>query len=151
MSRKLAKRELDISQVVFSDKSAKAMSSVLGIKPEQRDGFRSAYRLLPLSQVKECIDMAYRLSLDGMDGVEAWLERYIRLAQRELPKWARKNSKQYIVRTHVALNGGSRERITDVLFEFKGFIYAVFCRALIEYYNEVKNGSSAANTGKSDS
>jgi len=140
MAKEVVKRKLDVSEVVFSDKSAQVMSSVLGIKPAQRNGFRAAYKLLPLSRAKECIDMAYQISLDGMDGVEVWIDRYAGLAQKHLPKWARKNSKDYLAQTYTVLQQGDRGAINTLLLEFRGFIYAVFCRALLQNYEEVKNG-----------
>jgi hypothetical protein len=138
VKKDLTRREKGLGGIVFSDKAAQSMASVLGIKPDQRDGFRSAYKLLPLNRAKDCIDMAYHLSLDEMDGVQSWLERYEKLAKTLLPRWARKNSENYVIRTHIALRSGNKGELREVLFEFKGFTYAVFCRALIEQYNNIK-------------
>ena len=138
MKKELIRREKGLGGIVFSDKASQSMASVLGIKPDQRDGFRSAYKLLPLNRAKDCVDMAYQRSLDGMDGVEPWLESYERLAKTQLPKWARKNSKDYVIKTYIALRSGNQGELSEVLFEFKGFTYAVFCRALIEQYNNIK-------------
>jgi hypothetical protein len=146
VSKRLQKQRVDITSVVFSDNSARVMARILGIKPEQTDKFRAAFSLLPLSRLKECIDVAYELSKDG-DGVEAigsWLDRYERQGKEALPQWARKNSWVYLKEARAELEG-SGSSLTTTLFEFKGFIYAVFCRRLIDYYCEVRNDKSTTN------
>ena len=146
MSKKLLKREPGLTSVVFSDNSARFMASVLGIKPAQTDKFRAAYSLLPLSRLKECIDIAYQLSLDGggVGAIVSWLDRYDRQSRKVLPQWARKNSRSFLKEARAALANGD-DPLNTTLFEFKGFIYAVFCRRLIDYYCEVNNGRSATD------
>jgi hypothetical protein len=150
VSRKLLKREPDIMPAVFSDDSARVMARFLGIKPEQTNKFRAAFTLLPLSRLKECIDMAYQLSIDGGDVeiIASWLDRYDRQSRKLLPQWARKNSHDYLKKARAALKAGPDSAVMP-LFEFKGFIYAVFCRRLIDYYSEVSHGKSTANGRKS--
>jgi len=138
VKRELTRQGKTASDIVFSDTMGKGLASALGIKPDQRDGFRSAYKLLPLNTAKDCVDMAYQLSLDGMGGVGSWLERYEKLSKTQLPVWARKNSRGYIMKTYAALRSGNQRELREVLFEFKGFTYAVFCRALIEQHNNIK-------------
>jgi hypothetical protein len=146
VSKRLQKRQASVTSVVFSDNSARAMSRILGIKPEQTDKFRAAFSLLPLSRLKECIDMAYELSKDGGDveAIGSWLDRYERQGKEALPQWARKNSRAFLKEARAGLENGSGS-LTTTLFEFKGFIYAVFCRRLIDYYCEVRNDKSTAN------
>ena len=146
MSKELLKREPGLMPVVFSDDSARVMARFLRIGPAQTDKFRTAYTLLPLSRAKECIDMAYQLSLDGGDVevIASWLDRYDRHSRKILPQWARKNSRDYLKKARTALKDGPRATVMG-LFEFKGFIYAVFCRRLIDYYCEVRNGKSTAD------
>lgn len=146
MSKELLKRELGLTSVVFSDDSARAMARFLGIKPAQTDKFRAAFSLLPLSRLKECIDMAYQLSLDGgdVDVIASWFDRYERQSEKVLPRWARKNSQAYLKEARAGLKDGAGS-VATILFEFKGFIYAVFCRRLIDYYCEVRNGESTAS------
>ena len=128
------------------------MARVLRIKPEQTDKFRAAYGVLPLSRLKECIDMAYELALEDCDveAIRPWIDKYARLSRRALPQWAKKNSQAYLKETRVKLKGNG-DFLNTTLFEFKGFIYAVFCRRLIDYYCEVRNGKSTASGCESKS
>ena len=146
MSKKLLKRKQELTSVVFSYDLAQAMACFLGIKPAQTDKFRAAFNLLPLSRLRECIDMAYQLSLDGGDveAIASWLDRYERQSGKVLPRWARKNSRAYLKEARAGLKDGAGS-VATILFEFKGFIYAVFCRRLIDYYCEVRNGKSTAS------
>ena len=152
MSKKLLKRKPELTSVVFWDDPARAMARFLRIKPVQTDKFRAAFGLLPLSRLKECIDMAYQLSLDGGDvaAITLWLERYERESGKTLPRWARKNSQAYLKEARAGLKDDAG-RVDTILFEFKGFIYAVFCRRLIDYYCEVRNGKSTASGCESKS
>ena len=147
MSKQLQKKQVDLTSVVFSDGSARFMARVLRIKPEQTDKFRAAYGVLPLSRLKECIDIAYELALEDcdVDEIKPWIDTYARLSRRALPQWAKKNSQDYLKKTRARLKGNG-DFLNTTLFEFKGFIYAVFCRRLIDYYCEVKNGESATGT-----
>jgi hypothetical protein len=128
------------------------MARALRIKPEQTDKFRAAFGLLPLSRLKECIDMAYELSKDGHDveATSSWLDRYERQSRRVLPQWAKKNSRAFLKEARAGLKGDGNF-LNATLFEFKGFIYAVFCRRLIDYYCEVRNGKSTASECESKS
>lgn len=146
MRKGLLKRKLELTSAVSSYDPAQAIALYLGIKPAQTDKFRAAFSLLPLSGLKECIDMAYQLSLDGGDveAIGSWLDSYERRGREVLPQWARKNSQAYLREARAGLKDGAGSLAT-ILFEFKGFIYAVFCRRLIDYYCEVRNGKSTAS------
>ena len=130
--------EQQVIKMALSEDAGGLIASALGVPDKQRRGFQLAYTLLPLNRAKECIDMAYNLATDGypIDDIQSWLQRYERLAGTELPKWAKKRSRDYLKQVYDALEGESEPEsgLTYILYEFKGFIYAVFCRTLMERY-----------------
>jgi len=111
------------------------VAKTFGVPAKRRQDFQVAYTLLPLNRAKECVDMAYHLAGSGGDpgDVRPWLERYERLARTVLPKWAKRKSQRYLRETYDILDGGRNP--ATVLFEFKGFLYGVFCRALMERHD----------------
>lgn len=131
---RLAKVEKKAKEVAFSRGMGDLVASHFGVPAKHKEGFKLAYTLLPLNRAKECIDIAYFLSTNGgsVDDIQPWLERYEKLAKTELPRWAKKNSKDYLVQAYRAIMEESD--LTLILHEFKGFIYAVFCRTLMERY-----------------
>lgn len=131
-----------VTKIAFSEGMGGAVASALGVPAKRRRGFQLAYVLLPLNRARECVDVAYYLATNGYPfyDIQSWLRRYERLSKTELPKWAKKNSRAYLKKAYAALAGGSEAHLRYILYEFKGFIYAVFCRALMERYADERAG-----------
>lgn len=144
MSNKLTKKETAgelVARTAFSEGMGGIVARTFGVPAERRQDFQLAYTLLPLNRAKECIDMAYHLAGSGnaADDIRPWLERYERLSKTALPKWARKRSREYLRQTYDILDKGLDSE--TVLYEFKGFVYGVFCRALMERHNGARRDS----------
>ena len=134
--------ERQVTKIAFSKGMGEFVASALGVPARHRQGFQLAYTLVPLDRVRECIEVAYYLATNGysIDDIQSWLQRYERLSRTELPKWAKKNSRAYLKKAYTALAGRPEADLTYTLYEFKGFVYAVFCRALMERYDDERAG-----------
>jgi len=135
---KLAKKESAselVTKTAFSEGMGGAVARAFGVPNKRRQNFQIAYTLWPLNRAKECIDMAYHLAGSAGD-IRPWLERYERLARMVLPKWAKKKSQRYLRETYDILDRGLDPE--PVLYEFKGFAYGVFCRALMESHDKAR-------------
>lgn len=141
--RQPVKVEQQVTKVVFSEGMGDLVAKHFGVPAKHKEEFKLAYRLLPLNRARECIDIAYHLSINGggVDDIQPWLERYERLAKKVLPRWAKvkRYSRDYLRQAYRALHEESQPALIDILFEFKGFVYAVFCRALMEQYGDAIN------------
>ncbi|HCP60779.1 MAG TPA: hypothetical protein DIT43_04445 [Dehalococcoidia bacterium] len=126
-----------VARVAFSEDMGSAVADTFRVPAKRRQDFQIAYALLPLNRARECIDMAYCLAgADAASDIELWVKSYERLARTVLPGWAKKTNRDYLRQTYNALKNESRSGLEYVLYQFKGFIYGVFCRALMERYSE---------------
>jgi len=142
--KKLVKKESAgelVTRTAFSDGVGAVVARTFGVPAQRRQDFQVAFTLWPLNRAKECIDMAYHLAGSGgnSDDIRPWLERYERLARTILPKWARKKSQRYLREAYDILDRGLDPE--PVLYEFKGFAYGVFCRALMERHGRARANS----------
>jgi peptidoglycan hydrolase-like amidase len=137
-SGELITLEQQVVKTAFSEKMGGIVASRLGVPAKQIPRFQLAHTLLPLNRAKECIDTAYFLASNGysVDDIHSWLQRYERLTRVVLPKWAKKKSRVYLREAYNALEGRPETDLIDILYEFKGFMYGVFCRTLMERYGD---------------
>jgi hypothetical protein len=153
-SKPVKQIEKTATDVLFSGPMGRSMAVMLGVKPSQRDAFCAAFEVMPLHQAHVYICLAYEASRHGPPAelLKELIDRYEGITERVLPPWpkVKKNSADYVAQAKDALKTGDPDRVAYVLHEFKGFAYAIFCQALIEEYDRIKEGKHAESNDGHD-